>query len=149
MAPPEQPQAHGARGVRVTPLWQRQAGGGRVIECEWCHFPATFVWSNRDPGIVDDNADVNPYWPIDVGPVTPVCRRCDMFIEAGELVELMDRAIKLWIRDFGGEPNREGWREQTWQTMSARLAAWLARRDAVGEIPWEDVDDDDGPPAAA
>lgn len=126
----------------MTPPHQRQAGGGPRIDCEWCHLPATYVWLNRDPGLVDDNADVNKHWPIEIEPVTPVCRPCDELIENGQLVELIDRAIKQWIRDFGGEPNVPGWREQTWQTTAAQLAAWLARRDTVGEIPWEDVEDD-------
>lgn len=117
----------------------RQAGGGPTIYCDWCHLPASFVWSNRDPGLVDDNADVNPHWPIEVEPTTATCRRCEELIDANQIVEMMQRALEQWIRQFGGEPQRDGWREQAWQTTSARVAAWLARRDVAGEIPWEPV----------
>ena len=124
-------------------LSTRQAGGGPTIYCAWCHLPASFVWSNRDPGLVDDNADVNPYWPIEVERDTPTCARCEDMIDRNQLVEMIERAHRLWLRDLCGktpdpdwEP-RPGWRKQSWETTSARVAAWLARRDVVGEIPWE------------
>lgn len=129
----------------MAPPEMRQAGGGPTIYCDWCHLPASFVWSNRDPGVVDDNREINPHWPIEVDPVTPTCARCEALIDDGQVIEMMQRALQVWVSDFTGgkaglgwEP-RPGWRLQAWDTMVACVSAWLSRRDAVGEIPWEEV----------
>lgn len=119
----------------MSPPYERQVGGGPTIYCDFCNLPAAYVWLNTDPGIVDANLDVNPYWPIEVDPITPTCHKCEALIDANKLVELLERSLDEWIIAFGGEPNREGWREQAQQTQAARLAAWLHRRDTAGEIP--------------
>lgn len=108
-----------------------------MITCAWCHLPATFVWSNRDPGLVDDNRDVNPHWPIEVERDTPTCLRCEEMIDANQIVEMMERALTEWIRQFGGVPPTSGWHERAWATQSARVEAWIHHRDVAGEIPWE------------
>ena len=123
----------------MSPPETRQAGGGPVIECEWCALPALYVWSNRDPGLVDDNREVNPAWPIKVEPMTPICGPCARLVDAGQLVEFVNRVLEEWTRAMGGAPGSQPyeWRRAAVATLQAGVAAWYSRRDACGEIPWE------------
>lgn len=112
-------------------------GAGEPITCAWCHLPASWIWTNNDPGLVDANTEINEHWPIEVQPETATCLRCEEMIDEGELVEMMTRGLEEWIRQLGGEPNRPGWRDDAWATQSARVAAWLAHRAERRPIAWE------------
>jgi hypothetical protein len=75
---------------------ERPAGGGPVVDCGFCLFPASYVWAIRDAEPDEEGRVEN---------MIPTCLVCEEFVARHELVQMIDRAVtQLGARSGVEEP---------------------------------------------